>query len=197
MMILWGATTDDDDDATLSWFASGEINNGTEEMIGTMLRDLGYQASKVTSWKVRPVKTNYLDGTWTNAWEVTAKLPSRVAELPLQGRSVESKATDATFDGKLPGGALEHLMFVDFKDSDVAERAERILGVVGKELDMTLSHRGNETATLLASFGEVEQADAEKIEKATAVFAQLGARVEITRAHGDRTAPPGAKTRRA
>jgi hypothetical protein len=58
----------------------------------------------------------------------------------------------------------------------VAERAERILGAVGKELDMTLSHRGNETATLLASFGKVESVDAEKIEKATAVFTQLGAK---------------------
>jgi hypothetical protein len=107
---------------------------------------------------------------------VTAKLPARIAELPLQGRSVESTATDGSFDGKLPGGASEHVMFIDFADSDVAERAERILGVVGKELDMTLSHRGSETATLLASFGVVEQADPEKTEKATAVFAQLGAK---------------------
>lgn len=178
MMILWGATTDEDDEATMSWFASGDsgIKDGTAEMVAAMMRDLGYQASKVESWKVRPLKTNYVDGSWKNAWEVTAKLPARVAELPLQGRSVESKAEDATFDGKLPGGAIEHVMFVDFSDSDVAERAERILGVVGKELDMTLSHRGNETATLLASFGEIEQMDAEKTEKATAVFSQLGAK---------------------
>jgi hypothetical protein len=94
----------------------------------------------------------------------------------LQGRSVASKARDGTFDGKLPSGALEHVVFVDFADSEVAERAERILGVVAKELDLTLSHRGSETATLLASFGVVEQADPEKTEKATAVFAQLGAK---------------------
>lgn len=177
-MILWGATSEDEDETTLSWFASGEpgIQDGTLEMVLAMMKDLGYQVSKVESWKVRPLRTNYVDGTWKNAWEVTAKLPARIAELPLQGRSVESKATDETFAGKLPSGALEHVMFVDFKDSDLAERAERILGVVGKELDMSLSHRGNETATLLASFGKLEDADAEKTEKATAVFAQLGAK---------------------
>jgi hypothetical protein len=179
-MILWGATIDQDDEQTFSWFVSGEpgLKDGTREMVVAMMGDLGYQVSKVESWTVRPFRTNYLDGTWKVAWEVTAKLPVRVAELPLQGRSVESKASDATFDGTLPSGAIEHVMFVDFKDSDVAERAERILGVVGKELDMTLSHRGNETATLLASFGAVDEVDAEKIEKAKAVFAQLGARVQ-------------------
>ena len=178
MMILWGATTDEEDDTTLSWFASGApgIKDGTSEMVTAMMRDLGYQASKVESWKVRALRTNYVDGSWQPAWEITAKLPSRVAELPLQGRSVESKATDTSFDGKVPSGKVEHVMFVDFADSDVAERAERILGVVGKELDMTLSHRGNETATLLASFGRVAEVDAEKTEKATAVFAQLGAK---------------------
>lgn len=178
-MILWGATIDEDDENTLSWFASGApgIEAGTREMVIAMMGDLGYQVSDVASFRVRHLKTNYLDGkTWTHAWEVTAKLSGRVAELALQGRSVESKATDARFAGSLPAGAAEHVMFVDFKDSDVAERAERILGVVGKELDMTLSHRGNETATLLASFGVVETVDAEKIEKATAVFAQLGAK---------------------
>jgi hypothetical protein len=178
-MILWGATIDDDDETTLSWFASGEpgIKDGTREMVLAMMKDLGYQVSDVASFAVRHLKTNYLDGkTWAHAWEVTAKLPARVAELPLQGRSVESKATDATFGGALPAGKAEHVLFVDFKDSDLAERAERILGVVGKELDMTLSHRGNETATLLASFGEIDELDAEKLEKATAVFAQLGAK---------------------
>jgi hypothetical protein len=198
MMILWGATTDEEDERTLSWFASGEpgIKDGTQEMLLAMMKDLGYQVSKVESWEVRPVRTNYVEGKWKNAWEITAKLPARVAELPLQGRSVESKATDATFDGTLPSGEIEHVMFVDFADSDIAERAERILGVVGKELDMTLSHRGSETATLLASFGVVTTIDDAKTEKASAVFAQLGARVELTRAHGDRTASPGAKTRR-
>lgn len=181
-MILWGATIDEDDESTLSWFASGEpgIKDGTRDMVLAMMKDLGYQASNVESWKVRRLKTNYVDGSWQNAWEITAKLPARVAELPLQGRSVESKATDATLEAA-PATAtatddVEHVMFVDFKDSDVAERAERILGVVGKELDMTLSHRGNETATLLASFGVVGGMDAEKTEKATAVFAQLGAK---------------------
>jgi hypothetical protein len=179
MMILWGDTTSEEDDTVLSWFAAGEpgIKDGTPEMITSMIRDLGYQVSEVASFTVRHLKTNYLDGTtWTHAWEVNAKLPTRVAELPLQGRTIESKATDATFDGSLPSGEAEHVMFVDFKDSDVAERAERILGVVGKELDMTLSHRGNETATLLASFGAVDAVDPEKTEKATAVFAQLGAK---------------------
>lgn len=178
-MILWGDTTSEEDDSALSWFAAGEpgIKDGTREMVAAMIRDLGYQVSEITSFTVRHLKTNYVDGkTWAHAWEVNAKLPTRVAELPLQGRSVESKATDATFDGALPSGATEHVMFVDFKDSDVAERAERILGVVGKELDMTLSHRGHETATLLASFGAVEEVDPEKIEKATAIFAQLGAK---------------------
>jgi hypothetical protein len=177
-MILWGATIEEEDESSLSWFASGEpgIKDGTSEMVLAMMKDLGYQVSAVESWKVRPVRTNYVDGSWANAWEVTAKLPARVAELPLQGKSVESKATDASFDGKLPSGAIEHVIFVDFADSDVAERAERILGVVAKELDMTLSHRGNETATLLASFGAVDEVDAEKTEKAKAVFAQLGAK---------------------
>jgi hypothetical protein len=181
MMILWGATVDEDDESTLSWFASGEpgIKDGTSEMVLAMMKDLGYQASAVAKFSVRHLKTTYLDGTaWVHAWEVTAKLPARVAELPLQGRSVESKAVDATFDGALPAGDAEHVMFVDFKDSDVAERAERILGVVGKELDMTLSHRGNETATLLASFGVVGGVDAEKTEKANGVFAQLGAKTK-------------------
>ena len=177
-MILWGATVDEDDENTLSWFVSGApgIKDGTREMVIAMMGDLGYQVSEISSFRVRHLKTNYVDGkTWAHAWEVSAKLPVRVAELPLQGRSVESKATDATFAGTLPAGAAEHVLFVDFKDSDVAERAERILGVVGKELDMTLSHRGNETATLLASFGVVKDVDAEKTAKASAVFAQLGA----------------------
>jgi hypothetical protein len=177
-MILWGATIDDEDETTLSWFASGEpgIKNGTSEMVLAMVKELGYQLTKVESWKVRSLRTNYVDGkTWAPAWEVRATFGARVAELPLQGKTVESKATDSTFDGTLPSGEAEHVMFVDFKDSDVAERAERILGVVGKELDMTLSHRGNETAQLLASFGVGEAPDAEKTEKAKSVFAQLGA----------------------
>lgn len=176
-MILWGATTVDDEEKTLSWFAAGEpgIKDGTSEMVLGMMRDLGYQVSDLASFGVRHLRTNYLDGAWKHAWEITAKLPVRVAELPLQGRSVESTATDTTFDGALPSGEVEHVMFVDFADSDVAARAERILGVVGKEIDMTLSHRGNETAQLLASFGVGEAPDAAKTEKAAAVFAQLGA----------------------
>ena len=113
-MILWGATIDDDDETTLSWFASGEpgIKDGTREMVLAMMKDLGYQVSDVASFAVRHLKTNYLDGkTWAHAWEVTAKLPARVAELPLQGRSVESKATDATFGGALPAGKAEHVLF--------------------------------------------------------------------------------------
>jgi hypothetical protein len=199
-MILWGATTNEEDDTILSWFVAGEpgIKNGTREMVAAMLRDLGYQLSEVASFAVRHLRTNYLDGeTWSHAWEVTVKLPARVAELALQGRSVESKATDATFDGSLPSGKAEHVMFVDFADSDVAERAERILGVVGKELDVTLSHRGHETAQLLVSFGVGAEPERAKTEKAIAVFSQLGARVGMTRAHGDRTASPGAKTRRS
>lgn len=178
-MILWGATIDGEDDNTLSWFASGEpgIKDGTREMVVAMMGELGYQVSEIAGFEVRHLKTNYLDGkTWTHAWEIKAKLASRVAELPLQGRNVDSKATDATFGGTLPAGAAEHVLFVDFNDADLAERAERILGVVGKELDMTLSHRGTETATLLASFGVLDEADAEKTEKAKAVFAQLGAK---------------------
>jgi hypothetical protein len=177
-MILWGATIDDDDETTLSWFASGEpgIKDGTSEMVLAMVKELGYQLTAVESWKVRAIRTNYLDGTtWAPAWEVRATFAARVAELPLQGKSVESKAVDPTFAGGLPSGEAENVMFIDFKDSDLAERAERILGVVGKELDMTLSHRGNETAQLLASFGTGKAPDAEKTEKAKAVFAQLGA----------------------
>jgi hypothetical protein len=178
-MILWGATTDEEDETTLSWFAAGDpgIKEGTPEMVSAMLRDLGYQVSAVASFSIRHLRTNYLDGkSWAHAWEVKARLAGRVAELPLQGRSVETKAADPTFDGALPSGAAEHVLFVDFQDSDLAERAERILGVVGKELDVTLSHRGNETAQLLASFGVGNAPDSEKIEKAVAVFAQLGAK---------------------
>ena len=41
-MILWGATIDDEDETTLSWFASGEpgIKDGTSEMVLAMVQDL-------------------------------------------------------------------------------------------------------------------------------------------------------------
>lgn len=184
-MILWGATTDEEDENTLAWFAAGQpgIKDGTREMVVTMMNDLGYQVSEIASFRVRYLRTNYLDGkTWAHAWEVSAKVAGRVAELPIQGQNVESKAVDATFAGSLPSGPAEHVMFVDFASSEVAERAERILGVVGKELDVTLSHRGHETAQLLASFGVVEAPDAAKTEKALAVFAQLGAKTSRSRA---------------
>lgn len=178
-MILWGATTTNEDETMLSWFAAGDpgIKDGTKEMVAGMMKDLGYQVSNIESFRVRRLRTNYIDGkAWRDAWEITAKLGARVAELPLQGRAVETKVTDATFDGTPASEEVENVMFVDFADSDVAERAERILGVVGKELDMTLSHRGNETAQLLASFGMGDPPDEAKTTKATETFAQLGAK---------------------
>lgn len=182
-MLLWGATTTEDDDTKLSWFAGMErpdergIKEGTSEMIATMLKDLGYQASAVESWQLRHLRTNYVDPkTWGHAWEITAKLPGRVAELPLQGNVTKTSAEDATWDGVLPAAPSEHVLFIDFRDADIAERAERILGAVARELDFTLSHRGYETAQLLASFGVVDAADDAKVAKATTVFGELGAR---------------------
>lgn len=185
-MLLWGATTTDEDETKLSWFAALEregergIKHGTSEMIATMLKDLGYQTSAVEGWELRHLRTNYLDPkTWTHAWEITAKLPSRVAELPLQGGVTATTAEDATWDGVLPDAPAEHVLFVDFRDSDVAERAERILRAVARELDFTLSHRGHETAQLLASFGVVDAPDdpafPPRVAKAAAVFRDLGA----------------------
>jgi hypothetical protein len=190
-MLLWGATTQEDDDRTLSWFAAprpGEeagIGDGTAEMVAGMLRDLGYQISSVTSFQVRHLRTDYVQaGTWGHAWEITAKLSAQVAELPLQGTTVESSATDATWSGVLPALPSECVLFVDFPRADVAERAERILGgAVGRELDVSLSHRGFETAQLIASFGVVDvdffESGAPKAAKARAVFHELGARTSL------------------
>jgi hypothetical protein len=186
MMYLWGATTAEDDDETLSWFVApkdgGGIGAGTAEMLAAMLRDLGYHTAGAQSWTVRHLRTNYIDGqTWGHAWEITAKLPARVAELPLQGSLIESSAEDASWDGSLPSLPSECVVFVDFERAEVAERAERILGsAVGQELEITLSHRGFETAQLLASFGIVDEtffADgAPKAARAMAVFHDLGAK---------------------
>ncbi len=182
-MLLWGATTHDDDDTKLSWFAALEregergIDRGTPEMVAAMLKDLGYQASAIAGFEVRHLRTNYLDPkAWGHAWEITARLAGRVAELPLQGNVAKTTAEDATWEGSPPAGPAEHVLFVDFRDSDLAERAERILGAVARELDFTLSHRGHETAQLLASFGVVDAPDEAQIAKATTVFQELGAR---------------------
>ena len=97
--------------------------------------------------------------------------------------SLDSRLTDKTWTGVLPAPPSECLLFVDFASADVAERAERILGgPVGKELAMTLSHRGHETAQLVASFGTVDAdffADgAPAAKKAADVFHELGAKTQ-------------------
>ena len=108
---------------------SAGIGDGTAEMVAEMLRDLGYQVSAIESFRVRHLRTDYVEaGTWGHAWEITAKLSAQVAELPLQGTSVESAVTDATWSGALPALPSECVLFVDFPRADVAERAERILG---------------------------------------------------------------------
>lgn len=186
-MLLWGATTDEEDDTRLSWFAAPEredergVTSGTTEMIATMLRDLGYQASSIERFEVRHVRTNYVDpDTWGHAWEITADLSARVAELPLQGKVVRTSAEDATWDGAPPASPAPHVLFVDFDSADTAERAERILGgAVGRELEVELSHRGHATAQLLASFGVVDTVDQARVAKATAVFRDLGARTRV------------------
>lgn len=186
-MLLWGATTSEDDDTKLSWFAALEregergIKNGTTEMVLTMLKDLGYQVSALEGFEVRHLRTNYVrPAAWGDAWEITAKLRGRIAELPLQGNTSRTSAEDATWDGVPPSSPAEHVLFVDFRDSDVAARAERILGAVGRELDFTLSHRGGETAQLLASFGIVAAPDEGRVARAIGVFHELGARTSAS-----------------
>jgi len=182
-VILWGATTEEDD-RTLSWMAACErededgIHEGTAAMVAAMLRDLGYQIAEVIRWEIRRLRTNYLDGkTWRDAWEVKVHVPVTVPDLPLQGTVTKSAATDATWkkDGE-GAGAVEHVAFVDFADSSVAERAERIIGgAFGRELDVVVSHRGFATAQLLVSFGE-KDVDEARVTKAMKVFEDLGAK---------------------
>lgn len=180
-MILWGATTEEDD-RTLSWMAArerddeGGIHEGTAAMVAAMLRDLGYQIGEVTRWEIRRLRTNYLDGkSWRDAWEVKVRVPVTVPDLPLQGTVTKSAAIDDTWK-KDAEGAVEHVAFVDFADSSVAERAERIIGgAFGKELEVVVSHRGFATAQLLVSFGK-KDVDEARVAKAMKVFEDLGAK---------------------
>lgn len=184
--LLWGATSTRDDETELSWFAAplleAGIGAGTNEMARAMLRDLGYQVPDVVAVRVRHLRTNYLDASrFGHAWEITATFGARVAELPLQGQGVHTGAVDATWSGAWPEPPSEATLLVDFDDTHVAERAERILRAVEGSLGVSISHRGHETAQLLASFGVVDEAffagGDPRVAKAIAAFEQLGARV--------------------
>jgi hypothetical protein len=124
-----------------------QINRGSREMLGDMLRDWGFEAVDIDDWAVRHMATDYLSDErdsedwrdrWMSTWEIEIQAEDAVA-LPARKWEVPTLAHDKTYGGEeqIPAEAL---VVADFKSEKPLDQLVEILGGLG-EPDGGVEHR--------------------------------------------------------